>query len=67
MSDSKYILNEIGKGLQMGLDSISNILFEEFGMNKNNLIYSTRYYSSKNLIGDCYDSSICVIGGVDNG
>ena len=25
MSDSKYILNEIGKGLQMGLDSISNI------------------------------------------
>lgn len=46
---------------------IINILFEEFGMNKNNLIYSTRYYSSKNLIGDCYDSSICVIGGVDNG
>lgn len=25
MDNSKYILNEIGKGLQMGLDSISNI------------------------------------------
>ena len=47
MDNSKYILNEVGKGLQMGMDSISNITQKVDDANlKEDLLYQYSIYGS---------------------
>ena len=46
MDTSKYVLNEVGKGLQMGLDSISNVTEKvEDGKLKEDLLYQYDVYN----------------------
>ena len=46
MDSSKYVLNEVGKGLQMGLDSISNVAEKvEDGKLKEDLLYQYDVYN----------------------
>ena len=46
MDSSKYVLNEVGKGLQMGLDSISNVTEKvEDGKLKEDLLYQYDVYN----------------------
>ena len=47
MDNSKYILNEISKGLQMGMDSISNITPKIGDKNfKDDLLYQYNEYGN---------------------
>ena len=46
MDSSKYVLNEVGKGLQMGLDSSSNVTEKvEDGKLKEDLLYQYDVYN----------------------
>ena len=47
MDNSKYVLNEVGKGLQMGMDSISNITQKVNDANlKEDLLYQYSIYGN---------------------
>lgn len=47
MDNSKYVLNEVGKGLQMGMDSISNITQKVDDANlKEDLLYQYSVYGN---------------------
>ena len=47
MDNSKYVLNEVGKGLQMGMDSISNITQKvDYANLKEDLLYQYSVYGN---------------------
>ena len=58
---TKYFYLPINK-IDLLLDQIFTIHFDEFGYGKSNFSWDMRYLNNRNLIGDCDNSDYCIKG-----